>query len=156
MKDSSIVIPNIFSLIVMLVILMVCSRMLHDPSNFMVMSCAIIILASDFSIKWKHSSTNLSYSLALSIYGMVVLVLFAIVIHINIMLNLLDRSYALSLDNSSLVLLLVIIGFSSKSDKSRSKTTKWIMNCSLHLEKFKQLKIVIDEACEWREIAANK
>ena len=47
------------------------------------------------------------------------------------------------------------VGFSSNSAKSRSRTPKWKLTCSRHLEKFKPLKIVTAEACEYRKIAIN-
>ena len=132
----------------MLIISMICSYMFHDLSNFIVMSYAISILANDLSAEQKHFFTNIRYSITLFTCGMTVLMLFVIVIHINIILNLVDHSYALSLNNSSSILLLITIGFSFISDKSRSKTLKWNLTCSLHLEKFKPLKMVTNEACK--------
>ena len=134
---------------------MVCSDILLDLSNFMVVSYAIKVPASDLSTEQKRSSTNLRYSLALSVCGMVVLMLFAIVIRINIKLNLLECFHALSLDFSSSVLSILMIGFSSNSDKSRSNTPKWKLTCSLYLEKFKPLNTVTDETCECSEISTR-
>ena len=134
----------------MLVILMVCSYILLDPS------CANKVPMSDLFTDWKYSFTNLRYFLTLFIYGMIVFMLFAMIIRINIRLNMLDHFHTLSLNFSSLVLSMVMICFSSKSDKSRSNTPKWKLTYSLHSDKFKPLNIVTDEACEYNEITVNK
>ena len=136
----------------MRLISMICSCMLCNPLNFIVMNYAINIHVSDLLAEWKCSSTNLKYSLTLSICGMVVSMVFIIVIQINIMLNLLDHFHALSLNIFSSVLSLVTTSFSSKSDKSKSKTFKWNSTYSLHSKKFKSLKML----SKWREIATNK
>ena len=119
------------------------------------MSYGIKVATSDLSTEQKHSSINLRYSLALFACGMVVFMLFTMVIHVNIRLNLLDHSHALSLNFSSSILLMVMRSFPSKSGKSRSNTPKWKLTCSLHLEKFKPLNMVIEEACECSEIATK-
>ena len=142
-KESSTVIPKVFSLVAMLVISIICSCILYDQLNFMVVSSAISIPASDFSVERKHSSTNFRYFFALSVCVMVLLILLAIVIRMNMRLNLLDRSHALWYDFSSSLLVFVrAVGLSSNSAKSRSNIPKQKLTYSHHSEKFKPLNTV--------------
>ena len=120
-KESSTVSPREFNLAARLVISIMCSCIVRDPSNFMVVSSAIRVPASDLSAERKRSSTDCIYSLALSVCGIVDLMLLATVILINIRLNLLLRSHALWCNFSASVLSLVrAAGLSSRSAKSRS------------------------------------
>jgi hypothetical protein len=73
----------------------------------MVVSLAISVPARDLSAVLKRSATLARNSLALSVFGSVVLMFFAIVICINIMLSLFDFSHALYKSFSSALLVLV-------------------------------------------------
>ena len=155
-KESSTVIPRVLSLAVILVISRTCYCILHDPSYFMVASSVISIPISDLSVEWKRSSISLRYYKEVTFSGRADLMLLAIVIRMKLRHNLLDLSHALCFDfSASLLIAVMSAGFSSNSAKSRSKTPKWKLTYSRHSEKFKPLKMVTAEACEWRETAAN-
>ena len=99
----------------------------------------------------RNESTlpRLRYSKAVTLSGRVELMLLAIVIRMKLRHNMLDLSHELYFDfSASLLVLIMLAGFSSNSAKSRSKTPKWKLTYSRHSEKFKPLKIVIAEACE--------
>lgn len=83
------------------------------------------VLARDLSAILKRSSTLVRNSIVVLVLGSAVLMLFAIVIRINIMLNLFDFSHALNKAFSSSLLLLVrAAGFSYSSATSRSSTQR--------------------------------
>ena len=78
------------SLVAMFVISIIYSCIIREPSNFLVINVLINVPTRDLSAIWKHYRTNPINSLAQSILGRVVLILFTIVILMNIRLSLLD------------------------------------------------------------------
>ena len=156
-KNSSTFILKVFNWAAKFVISRACSCIPLIPSNFMVVSLTISVPTRDLSAILKHFATLARNSLASSVFGIVVLMFFAIVIRINIILSLFDFSHALYKSFSSALLVSVgTCGFSNSwSAISRFSTPKWNWTCFFQFEKFIPFNMRIDEACECSETGTD-